>query len=358
MNSVLYSIQFINELIYSFGGLKGFGSGYTNIEGMGTRYMWTGSRWTYSHLLFVLTLCIHSLYFILSQHSVVNVHSVFSIYSVLNDFHHILEDHSSDFVLSYLLSHGVPECEVTECQILKRHFRDKNLQCQVPKTRNVLYFGYGGDSKEVNTQQMMDRIHCQFCHSVDTLECTEQELKEIENQFIALQTRTNHDSDGGMTDDDEGGNSPILKGQRDSLVDVNKIQLICVQSILKRKQKALCDLLGDDRFALQSTKYYTNNLGRKVQIEALHADDDETDEEVYGEEFDQRTYYWPKYEDTEYGDMYIRVKYGSLKEEVLQNFIINISAAQFDDVYQRSAELWQCVRGKRLFSYVGWDDMT
>ena len=320
----------------------------------------------------------------LNEFETKNKENGYSNIGVLNDFHHLLEEHSIDFILSFIRTKMMTNFAVKECVIFKRHFRDKTLYSKVDEMRFGLYYGYINNSKEVNTQNMLDAIYCHIFHSYNTLECSPKDLKKIESKFMELNVNANGNNDSD--DDDE----KISKSKpKQPIVDLNKIQLQCVESTLKEKQKFLREILGDDKFNFQSSKFcsnlngkeseriddgYTSNESQRDKKENDDFDDSDDEKQrlvkkrrnkkqtekpasVYDVSFHKRVYYWPKYEQTEYHDTFIKFKYDSLKDEMLENAIYLISVLQWNDVYQRANDLLKTNKGKGLLSFQGWNNI-
>ena len=139
------------------------------------------------------------------------LHAAYSNVALLNDFHHIIKQHELSYVSSYIKKE-IGGCMIDNCQMIKRHYRDKSLCIQDNQLRNSFYFGFGGNSREVNTENILDTIHCHIFHSTDTLCMTPYEIKQLES--------------GCDTDTDE----------EDEIIDLNTIKLMQIKSILSRKQ--------------------------------------------------------------------------------------------------------------------------
>eukprot|EP01084_Bolivina_argentea_P267081 453266_1 len=82
---------------------------------------------------------------------------------LLNDLHHFLTTHSRHNSFFNLFCNEY-KCNLVQCQLMKRMFGDRVTDTNIRKKQ---YFGYT-NSKEITTQQLLDRIHCYLYHSIDT----------------------------------------------------------------------------------------------------------------------------------------------------------------------------------------------
>eukprot|EP01084_Bolivina_argentea_P178651 308771_1 len=85
-----------------------------------------------------------------------------TIVSTLNDFHHLLNIHESVQEFEYIYKNMKGDsCQLSDCLMMRRTHRDR---CN-SKELSELYFQH--DSKDIVTQQILDKIHCYYSHSFD-----------------------------------------------------------------------------------------------------------------------------------------------------------------------------------------------
>eukprot|EP01084_Bolivina_argentea_P110655 197530_1 len=98
-----------------------------------------------------------------------NADYVYDSLCLLNDQFHLLQCHHGEFYDIYDIltkEYSYKTCEMKNCYIMKRNHRNK-IQQRNQTDFNKLYF----DANEINDivkQQIFDKIHCYYCHSIDT----------------------------------------------------------------------------------------------------------------------------------------------------------------------------------------------
>ena len=58
-----------------------------------------------------------------------------------------------------------PKCNIKTCEMIKRNYRNKQ-STSIDTNRRKMYFNFSS-SREIITQQLLDKIHCYLCHSYD-----------------------------------------------------------------------------------------------------------------------------------------------------------------------------------------------
>eukprot|EP01084_Bolivina_argentea_P273135 465192_1 len=88
--------------------------------------------------------------------------------TLLNDFNHLLMHHHKQFqtITKFLKKHSNPKnlCNLSKCLLLRRNCRNRSV------LHRELYFE--ADHHEIVTQQLIDRIHCYYFHSLHKLPIT------------------------------------------------------------------------------------------------------------------------------------------------------------------------------------------
>eukprot|EP01084_Bolivina_argentea_P172994 299638_1 len=84
---------------------------------------------------------------------------------LLNDYHHLLYEHSNEFEDIYNVLNGSNNaCDISECLILRRNHRYRSISSSYIISQ--LYFKE--DDHGIIRQQLIDRIHSYYFHSFDT----------------------------------------------------------------------------------------------------------------------------------------------------------------------------------------------
>eukprot|EP01084_Bolivina_argentea_P102905 184347_1 len=105
--------------------------------------------------------------------------------SVLNDFHHLLSKHYDQFEDVYNLlkktCNNKNVCTLSKCIMFKRNYRDRACGQSKRKQLNAMYFVT--NELTIETQQILDKIHCFYIHSFDIgYKLTRKEKQYILNQ--------------------------------------------------------------------------------------------------------------------------------------------------------------------------------
>eukprot|EP01083_Nonionella_stella_P112772 332117_1 len=98
------------------------------------------------------------------------IHTNGTIVTLLNNFHHLLFDHSREFedIYEYFVGNQCLHkcCDKTKCILLQRNNRNRSKCATDTRIRDQLF--YDMDCvKEISACQTLDKIHCYFLHSFD-----------------------------------------------------------------------------------------------------------------------------------------------------------------------------------------------
>ena len=228
----------------------------------------------------------------------------YSNHLLLDDVAHVVQKHNSDFEALYkwaVTELGDTECAVEKCKIIiDRHYRDRKLCAEDNEYRKNLYFGFN-DSKEVNLQQILDKLHCFLMHSID---------------FGFVLTQKDEDEIDHIADDDFKGSDVELLDEKlkklHGFLKWKKVQNINVHERMKYNKFGQND---------PNNKYYAN-------VTYLYEEQNKMNE------------------DEEY--LFVAKKYASLKEEMLSNEVYRTSNEQWLDLTEKASDFMRCKEMKNM----------
>ena len=245
----------------------------------------------------------------------------YGIIPFLNDYYHLLINYEnkleqiSKFIV-FEIDEDEYDLESIQC---KRHFRDRSDG----KLRDKLYFAEE-NSLEISCQQIIDKVYCHFIYTFDLgFKFTASEKTQLQS-IINENNKTNHDNNDEKKEEID-----------DKLFKKNRIYQY-LYKISKQKRENLKSLLGKDRL---------NNNKFIHKIEAKEENKGKENIENVGN-FGVTFYYWQYYENIgdlqdawspgkTFSDLYIEQNYMTLKLELLNNNISQITVEQFNDLNER-----------------------
>eukprot|EP01084_Bolivina_argentea_P188780 324867_1 len=115
--------------------------------------------------------------------------------TLLNDYIHLLTTHNSnkdyENIYKYFVSEMTNKCDVISCNFFSRYQRDRSRDYDL-NIRQQLF--NTSETKEINTQEIIDRIHCYWLHTFDLgYKLTSKELQEISTKDEKEIEKTNND---------------------------------------------------------------------------------------------------------------------------------------------------------------------
>merc|ERR1712228_245912 len=120
----------------------------------------------------------------------------------LNDFFHCLSEHDNDedfeYIFNNLIAANCQECNANSCLMMKRNYRNRTTMSNEDnvRKREDIYFEFIANSKEVNAEQLFDKIHCYFYHQYDIGFRLNADLKKSlfdAYEFLANEEEQKHD---------------------------------------------------------------------------------------------------------------------------------------------------------------------
>eukprot|EP01084_Bolivina_argentea_P256249 431343_1 len=221
---------------------------------------------------------------------------------VLNAFHHLLQyhdDNNKHFQYLYQLFGG--KCNLSKCNSMKR--QDRNIRHDINSTQTIL-----------------DTIHCHYQHGYDLYRLTLVEENIINDMH-----------------------------KNDDVKESISAKLMQLTHILNNKKTQFAKETNSKRF--KRNKFVSNLSQMKTTQEHKLNDNDEQKSKYTSYSYSFDFNYWEHCKDstdhTDDGhmlkDLYIKPKYNSLKEEVLNNEIMTISPTFWNNQFEK-AEYYQKTR--------------
>ena len=264
----------------------------------------------------------------------------YSTVKLLNDYHHIMYNHTvsnGDFEIfyNYICTKYVQSqlCSIKTCKSFHRNYRNRSLyfkQSEYTENRAILYNGFT-DAQEIYITKLLDRIYCFVLHSIDCgYKLTQKELTQIQTNIKAY--------NNGYNENDVNYNREIIDNELKATLDVyneKTLQFKNMDSHQKLQNNGNNEvILNVDRF--------TTKIGQ----------DDDDDEKKMEENTIQTAYsfgyaykYWKNYENNKW---YIPSKYKNLKTEIVNNEILSLSMAQFNEEVKNAIDLINSKHGKKI----------
>eukprot|EP01084_Bolivina_argentea_P257056 432977_1 len=230
-----------------------------------------------------------------------------NISEILNDYLHLMTTHDDDIQFEEIVN-KFKYCDIKNCKVFQRNNRNRNDEKQ--------------NQKHINTctaiMQILDKIHCYFCHCYDTgcrLSCKEKKMVNDdidENKNVSFTQK--------LVDEKTLKINKILFKKRQIYNDLN----ISERMNKKFNQLFQANLISDEKNQQQDdNKIYSFGYKFKYdkesdpllqQLSRLLSDIDE------------------KYEN----GIYVTAKYLNLKEEITTNSLSVLSIDQYNSEYNKA----------------------
>ena len=242
----------------------------------------------------------------------INKNLEFSIVGLIQDYHHLINKHYSEFEQIYdqFNSLKVITCDKSNCTSMERNHRDRSA-----KNARESYYK-PKDRDEIVIQQICDLIHCYIYHTFDMgFKLTRKELIQIEKQ-----------------DDDDKDNGDDKK-EIDLDIE-NKLEIENRNIRLQRVRIAIQKKRNDGRVRRDENnkKFMTDmdndkmfSFGIRYFYDIKYKDNDDIDY-VYNIGYKEAY---------TFSNWYIDKKYKHIKEELLNNTISWIEKPEYNDLYMK-----------------------
>eukprot|EP01084_Bolivina_argentea_P258590 436016_1 len=227
--------------------------------------------------------------------------NMLNISMTLNDYHHLLHEHSSDNEFEWI-AESLGNCIRSKCLKLQATYRDRSIEPNQKCIRTSARY------------QILDKIHCHFYH------CYDSGYKLRQNQRNQIQHL--HDS---MTTNDQ-----LLES------------IECTNSIINNINNMLSSNRKRNRnIQYQERVHKFNQLSDSNTV--INDEKINNDQKVNNQNYDIysygiKFYYWKWYQNSQNNSPKTNyAKYKSFKEELMQNAIAKISCQQFDTEMKKAA---------------------
>eukprot|EP01084_Bolivina_argentea_P138358 243599_1 len=233
---------------------------------------------------------------------IVKLCSSYSSLNLLNDYTHLLNDHSDELLYIHNLLKSTIKCSLNGCPSVTRF----KLRCDDP---NVMQYKDKNDLQPQFYMNLIERIHVFLLHFADRTERSDEnkdENKDNESTSTLDQFKLRHNK----------------KFQ---------IQSATENTEEKHDEKQIsCDTVG------------TFSVGHKFYYWSYYKDKNEIDTDYTTEILAD------KQQDIQYSDLFVEQKYTNLKSEILNNKIQTISIDLFDMIYCEVKEYMETESVKQM----------
>eukprot|EP01084_Bolivina_argentea_P309652 535671_1 len=237
----------------------------------------------------------------------------YNVIDIINAFHHLLSKHAFEFEEIYnILTQQLGKrkiCELSNCLMHKRTRRSRQLLSKNDTQLKSLYFDPKNDT-DIIFQQILDTIHCYYCHSFDTgYKLTQQ------NKSDFLET----------LDDEEIKTSDYVD---DKLAASIHEYIDGFSKLIQPVYNKFCSALPYSKlnynfgFRFFYWDYYKNNLDT---IDKCHIDEFQEHHDATNEGY-------------LLNDFYVQAKYKDFKNELLFNHIYVISLFQWNNHLKKATQ--------------------
>eukprot|EP01084_Bolivina_argentea_P264145 447336_1 len=249
--------------------------------------------------------------------------------SVVNDFHHLLDFHADQFEQIYNIlveqcNNGIP-CTVSNCIMMHRNCRDRNMLRSNDAELNRLYFNQSNINDIIN-QQLLDTIHCYYAHSFDVGHKLSQEQKQTIEEMVKMDDT--HDS---KNIDDAEENNLIY----DKIV-ASIYQFISRNMNFNHGNSAkYSTILGN----VDDLKY---SFGFKFFYWDYYKNNVESVDPAFLDSYDSRQGIHTANDGSLLGDFYVAPKYVHFKTEMLNNDICSLNIVQWNNYVHKANQYLNC----------------
>ena len=327
---------------------------------------------------------------------------------LLNDFNHLIEFH--DNVFNHIYEYFDGECDLEKCLLIKRLHRDRDYYKNDAK-RKEIYYNYD-DAKEINTQQILDKIHCYYRHSYDL------GFRVKKSKLLSIQKNAKNHRRFGTNSRSARVSSFITPANNNNNKLVNNISNTKQNQLEESKEAThiifnndtLTDNESEDEERIKRRKKRsqhqhrkntygsTNNRSRRPtsdlsDIESDIEQNNDDDPEGFEDEWklleicgliqqkrsnlrglrgtqrintnkfigkvgkSQRYHYWNKYDDDDDSNWLIQKKYIDFKKELLSNDLYTLSLKQWEYLYEKASDHFGMKRSKKIRPHKYWAEL-
>eukprot|EP01084_Bolivina_argentea_P020584 38274_1 len=250
--------------------------------------------------------------------------------ALLNDYIHLLNEHNSnedfEYVYKCFISEMTDICDVMTCNFFCRYQRDRSRDYEA-NVRDQLY--NTSDTKEITTQQIIDKIHCYWLHTFDLgYKLTSKELQEISTNDEQKTENKNNISDNIR------------------LTNCIDNELIYRQKIIRNKRTRFTETENKQQIVIDDRN--RNNKWIIKKDAKSHRTNDAKLGQIYSFGF---PYKYGKYHRKH--KWYICKKYTDFKIEITTNTTHHLSMVEYNDWYEKAEGYFNSYYCKQMPAYMG-----
>eukprot|EP01084_Bolivina_argentea_P020585 38277_1 len=247
--------------------------------------------------------------------------------ALLNDYIHLLNEHNSnedfEYVYKCFISEMTDICDVMTCNFFCRYQRDRSRDYEA-NVRDQLY--NTSDTKEITTQQIIDKIHCYWLHTFDLA------YKLTSEEIETMSSNANTD-----TKNDDEIDESILQKYVDN-------ELLYRQQIIKSKRERF-KATENKRLSVCENDTNRHAKWRLTKDEKCHKIKlDDEGSEIYSFGF---PYKYSKYHKK--NEWFIPTKYDTFKIEMINS----MDAVIFHDWYEKGEDYFKSSYCKKMPKWMG-----
>ena len=319
---------------------------------------------------------------------------------LLNDYHHLVAVHDNVFHHIYEYLDG--ECplgpETRDCLLVQRLHRDRNYY-RNDAERKKIYYGYD-DPKEMNTQQILDKIHCHFRHSYDLgLRVKKSKLLAIAKDARAHRRHQTSRYSRSITmknrmklrSEESKAAEAIINAaeqlnQQNEVVSDQEDNGENVETPTRARPRSITKQSTNKTVHYQHQPAHTaqGSLSVEDELDDLHGFEDEWklleicglihqkrdrliqlrgSQRMNSNKFisrvgtAQRFHYWDSYDDDDDRKWRVRAKHNDFKREMLDNSLYSISAKQWDCLCEKARDHFGTARSRKIRPHKYWAEL-
>eukprot|EP01083_Nonionella_stella_P056511 148770_1 len=280
---------------------------------------------------------------------------------LLNDYNHLIQFH--DDVFHHIYAYFDGECDFGRCVLIKRLHRDRDYYRDDEK-RKEIYYNYD-DEKEINTQQILNKIHCYYRHAYDLgFRVKQSKLLRIQKNVrkrsrwstadrasaVMQSIKKLHKTKSYTIDSKEAQNiifnHDALSEEEEEKEEMNTIEeeeeeeargfedewaLLDLCGLIQQKRNNLRMLRGTKRMNMNK---FIGKVGTS-----------------------QRYHYWMKYDDDDDKHWQIEIKYETFKDEMLSNQVYTISVQQWQYLHEKAHDHYHMKRSRKIRPNKYWAEL-
>eukprot|EP01084_Bolivina_argentea_P230747 389274_1 len=222
---------------------------------------------------------------------------------MLDDYLHLLMHHDSPAEYDFI-AESFDECDINQCKIFNRNYRDRNQSVDDQTNMMKLYYG-DSNASEVAVFQTLDKMHCYYYHRYDIgHKLCRKDMISLCQQLLVQRVPFDHLEDHWLINEINLRRQQLSMQRRQCFDTCNVIN-----NRLRNRYNQLCENNNQLQEETKQNQFYCFGYNFKYG---------------YSEEF------------TPANCIYVEPKYSSLKEELVNNTVSCVLLAQFNVEYRKA----------------------